>query len=101
MSGTASPIQHYRAEKAGELIIQPLDIMTLIYHRRSGITHIVADPVPQILEIMKQDIVTAGDVMQRLTDIFDLENRPDSGAVISERLKELSLLGLVEMIDAP
>lgn len=93
-------IRRYCAEKSDQLIIEPLDIMTLIYHRRSGITHIVADPVPQILEVMKADIVSAGEVTRRLAEIFDLASGSDNAAVISERLEELSALGLVERTDA-
>jgi hypothetical protein len=56
MTGTTAPIQ-YRAEPANERIIMPLDAMTLIYQRRSGITHIVAEPVPEILAAMGEDVV--------------------------------------------
>ena len=45
-------ITSYKAEPALDRIVHSLDMMTLIYQRRSGITHIVADPVPQILDVM-------------------------------------------------
>ena len=49
MTGPQSPT--YRAEPVDQLLVEPLDAMTLIYQRRSGITHIVAEPVPEILMV--------------------------------------------------
>jgi PqqD family protein of HPr-rel-A system len=101
MLGDISPERHYRAEKAQDIIVRPLDVMTLIYQRRSGITHIVADPVPQILEVMDADTVTAAQTAERLTAEFELGSGADDiVAVIADRLEELAALGLVEVVDA-
>lgn len=85
----------YRAEDADALIIQPLDAVTLIYHRRSGITHIVAEPTPQILAAMGDGSMTAKAVTQKLSEDYDLGDTAEAQAVVSDRLEELAQLGLV------
>ena len=55
----AEPQTLYKAESADARIVEPLDMMTLIYQRRSGITHMVGEPVPQMLEAMGNDSVDA------------------------------------------
>jgi PqqD family protein of HPr-rel-A system len=97
MTGTTAPIQ-YRAEPANERIIMPLDAMTLIYQRRSGITHIVAEPVPEILAAMGENIVDAPLLAARLGAQFDLGDRIEAKAIITARLEELAALGLVEAV---
>ncbi|MEE9433343.1 MAG: HPr-rel-A system PqqD family peptide chaperone [Sphingorhabdus sp.] len=99
MSGDASII--YRAEPEEARIIQPLDAMTLIYQRRSGITHIVAEPVPEILAAMGDDAITAQRLAVKLAESFDLGSEGDAIAVIAERLAELAGLGLVEQVSPP
>lgn len=92
----AGPQAHrYRAEPADQLRVEPLDAMTLIYQRRSGITHIVAEPIPEILAAMGDDIVSADEVAARLARTFDLD-AADAVDVVAARLDELAQLGLVE-----
>jgi PqqD family protein of HPr-rel-A system len=93
MAGPQSPT--YKAEEADQLLVEPLDAMTLIYQRRSGITHIVAEPVPEILAIMGNDRLSAEDVATRLASTFELD-AADAIAIIAARLEELAQLGLVE-----
>lgn len=88
----------YRAEPADQRLVEPLDIMTLIYQRRSGITHMVGEPVPQMLAAMGDDAVDAAMLAERLRKKFDLGETADAVAVLSERLEELAELGLVERI---
>ncbi len=97
MTGPQSPT--YRAEPADQLLVEPLDAMTLIYQRRSGITHIVAEPVPEILMVMGGDTLTADAVAQRLASAFDLDSA-DAAEIIAARLEELAMLGLVERTHA-
>lgn len=89
----------YKAETAGRLLVERLDAMTLIYQRRSGITHIVAEPVPEILAAMGEDALTADAVAQRLASEFDLDSA-DAAEIVAARLEELAMLGLVERIRA-
>jgi PqqD family protein of HPr-rel-A system len=88
----------YRAEPTDALIIEPLDLLTLIYQRRSGITHMVSEPVPQMLSAMGADAVDAATLTQRLSADFDVGEGDAAIAVIAERLEELADLGLVERI---
>ena len=44
--------QKYRAPPKDDLVWHDLDSMTLLYHRPSGITHLLADPAPAIIEVM-------------------------------------------------
>ncbi len=80
-------------------MVEPLDAMTLIYQRRSGITHIVAEPVPEILTAMGGDSLDAAEVATRLAAQFDLETA-DAEAIVASRLEELAALGLVERVRA-
>lgn len=97
MAGPQSP--KYKAEPADQILVEPLDAMTLIYQRRSGITHIVAEPVPEILAAMGEDTLSAAEVASRLAAQFDFETA-DAEAVVASRLEELAALGLVEPIHA-
>ncbi len=94
----ANPKTLYQAEPADARIVEPLDMMTLIYQRRSGITHMVGEPVPQMLEAMGSDAVDAAMLAELLAKTFDLGEAADAVAVLSERLEELAELGLVERI---
>lgn len=85
----------YQAEPADQLVVEPLDAMTLIYHRRSGITHMVAEPVPEILAAMDGDCLTVAFVVERLSAHFDLGDPIEAATVVAARLEELAELGLV------
>lgn len=43
----------YTAIPATDLIVRPLADITLVYHRPSGQTHMVASPVPEILAALE------------------------------------------------
>ena len=92
------PTALYIAEPADQRLIEPLDAMTLIYQRRSGITHMVAEPVPEILAAMGSDAVSAAILVVRLSAQFDLGDASEAEAVIEARLLELAELGLVERV---
>lgn len=94
----AAPTTYLRDENA-QLIIEPLDAMTVIYHRRSGITHIVAEPVPQILACMGATPNTVADVARRLAADFDIDEI-EVEVIIAARLEEMADLGLVERVGA-
>jgi PqqD family protein of HPr-rel-A system len=88
----------YKAEPADQRLVEPLDAMTLIYQRRSGITHMVAEPVPEMLEAMGDDVVDAATLVVRLAARFDLGDADDAEGVLAARLEELAELGLVERV---
>jgi len=83
----------YRAASADELRIMPLDALTLIYHRASGITHLVAPPVPEIIDTLAGSPMTAAALLDRLAERFALVD-PDPQSLVA-RLDELAAAGLV------
>lgn len=90
----------YKAEDDDQMVIEPLDVITLIYQRRSGITHMVAEPVPEMLAAMGNDEIDAAALLERLSALFDLGEASEAVAVITARLEELADLGLVNRIAA-
>lgn len=75
------------------LRIVPIDAMTLIYHRASGQTHVVAPPVPELIEVMDETPCDVATLLARLAERFDLGD-PDEAA-LAARLDELADVGLV------
>ena len=86
----------YRAAPAATLRIVPLDALTLIYHRASGITHVVDSPVPELLETLNNQSLTLSETLAALAAAHDLID-PDVSA-LAARLDELVAAGLVEAI---
>lgn len=84
----------YRAAPPATLRIVALDELTLIYHRASGQTHVVAAPVPELIEALGTDALTIPALLERLSTTFDLAD-PDPAA-LADRLEELADIGLVE-----
>jgi PqqD family protein of HPr-rel-A system len=73
-----------------------LDSLTALYDRRSGQTHLLAAPLPEILSVLDAGPATTADLLARLAGAFDLEAAgEDPAAVLDARLAELAALGLV------
>ena len=84
----------YRAPPAEALLIAELDAFTAIFHRPSGITHLLASPAPEILEVLAEaplDLVT---LLARLAERFDLADA--DGDALAARVEELAVAGLIE-----
>ncbi|GAA0469795.1 hypothetical protein GCM10009096_08400 [Parasphingorhabdus litoris] len=90
--------QLYRVTAPDGLIQLPLDSMMLIFQKSSGITHMVADPVPAILNVMGDDALSADDIAIRLSASYELEGSGDAADIVLARLVELRSLGLVEQV---
>ncbi len=73
-----------------------LDGLSAIYHRTSGATHVVAEPVPQIFKAFGNDTLTLAELLTRLGADYDLADDVE-GALIA-RLDELVTLGLVTQL---
>ena len=84
----------YRAAPTDALRVVPLDDFTLIFHRPSGLSHLVTAPAPEILELLGQERLTRGALMARLGERFELADA--SVEALDARLGELIATGLVE-----
>lgn len=86
----------YRAAPAATLRIVPLDVLTLVYHRASGITHVVDSPVLELLKVLEDQELDISQTLAALAAEHDLID-PDRDA-LAARLDELVAAGLVEAV---
>lgn len=83
----------YAAEPPAQLRTVVLDSLTVLYHRCSGQTHIVSEPLPEILAALAAEPLTVDGLLDRLSAQADVA--PDREA-LAARLAELEDIGLVE-----
>ncbi|RIA46844.1 PqqD family protein of HPr-rel-A system [Hephaestia caeni] len=81
----------YARVPAAEIVSVALDDFTALYHRASGITHLVTSPVPELLDVLEEAPLGLGEIAARLAAVFEVEDE-DALAV---RLDELVAAGLV------
>ena len=84
----------YRAAPPDSLIVVPVDLLTAIYHRASGQTHLMASPAPEILEALAEAPLDAAALLGKLRAAYDLGDA--DLAALTARLDELVETGLVE-----
>lgn len=84
----------YRAAPPDSLIVMPVDLLTAIYHRASGQTHLMASPAPEILEALAEAPLDAAALLAKLRADYDLIDADP--AALTARLDELVETGLVE-----
>ena len=82
----------FAADPPDHLRIVPLDALTAIYHRPSGQTHIVSEPMPEILAALGVGPMTAEQLLARLSETADIFADPEA---LLARLAELEAIGLV------
>ncbi|HEX8222835.1 MAG TPA: HPr-rel-A system PqqD family peptide chaperone [Allosphingosinicella sp.] len=90
----------YAADPPGTLRFVELEGLTLLYHRRSGLTHILAPPAPQILAALAAGPADAAAIVERIGADFEVE-ADDPAAAIAARLAELEAAGLVWRTGSP
>lgn len=73
----------------------PLDGLTALYHRASGATNLLAEPMPQILAALGGDRLTIDALMTALIAQHDIATDLHARAALVARLEELSALGIV------
>jgi PqqD family protein of HPr-rel-A system len=91
----------YCAPPSSALLHEPLDAFTAVFHRPSGITHLLVAPAPEILAALAPDGLTHDALLERLTSDYDLAD-PDADcprAALEARLGELVAAGLVTQQD--
>ena len=92
----------YAALPASALKRVSLGGLEAIYHLPSGITHLLAEPVPDLLDMLERQgpgrFVTPEELLLLIGERFDIEADDPAElpqAVLAERLDELAALGLV------
>lgn len=86
----------YCRVRDGDNIQRELDGLTLLYHRPSGLTHMLASPLPEILDALDDTPVTAAGLLKRLSVHYDLGGEGDALEELVAHLEELTALGLTE-----
>jgi PqqD family protein of HPr-rel-A system len=84
----------YIADPPEQMRAVELDGLTALYHRPSGLTHILAPPAPQILDALAGNPADAAEIIARIAADFELEAE-DPASAIGSRLAELEAAGLV------
>ena len=83
----------YRMARAEALSMVHLDSFMAVFHRSSGLTHLLAAPAPEIMATLGEAGLTRNALAEKLVADFDLEDLDD--AALTERLDELVACGLV------
>ena len=94
----AAPL--YAADPPETLRTVELEGLALLYHRRSGLTHFLAPPAPQILAALAAGPASAAQIAARIGKMFEIES-DDPVAAIDARLAELEAAGLVWQQEFP
>ena len=82
----------YAADPPAARLTVALDALVAIYHRRSGTTHLLASPAPELLDALGDGAADADELLVRLARRFEL---PDAAAeAIEARMEELVSAGL-------
>jgi PqqD family protein of HPr-rel-A system len=71
---------------------------TLLFHRPSGITHILATPAPEMIDALAEGPADAGEIVERLAARHGIEDPDEAEAVVAARLAELEAAGLVRRL---
>ncbi|NYD89298.1 HPr-rel-A system PqqD family peptide chaperone [Sphingomonas melonis] len=86
----------YRAPTDAALLTAELDAFTAVFHRPSGITHLLVSPAPEIVALLADAPLDLDTLLVRLGERFDLADA-DRDALVA-RLDELVAAGLVEAL---
>ena len=81
----------YRAAAPSSLLTAELPPFSAVYHRASGVTHLLVEPAPEILAALADGPLTLEEVRARLAASFELVD----GGALEARLGELVEAGLV------
>ena len=87
------PDRLYRTARPEHLRIAHLDSLMAVYHRSSGITHLITAPAPEILATLGEAGMTFAALRETLASEYELGDLDD--AALAARLGELVAAGLV------
>ncbi len=82
----------YAADPPSARVAVELDALVAVYHRPSGVTHLLAAPSPELLDVLADGPADAATLRDRLAALYDLEG--DGTATIAARMDELVVAGL-------
>jgi PqqD family protein of HPr-rel-A system len=82
----------YVAERADQVRRVELDGLTALFHVPSGMTHLLAPPAPQILDVTANSPADAAEILRRMSMKFEIDGGEEA---ILARLAELETSGLV------
>ncbi len=85
----------WRADPPAARRLIALDGLSLIYHRPSGMTHVVAPPVPEILDALAEGPADVPAIVARLGQRFDIADAAGADEAVAARMAELVERGLV------
>ena len=85
----------YRAEPYSAHAVVATNDMALLFHRASGETHLLAEPMPDILTLLGDAPDTIDGLAIRLCDRLGVLVDEESRTVVAHRLGELEAVGLV------
>ncbi|MEO9131068.1 MAG: HPr-rel-A system PqqD family peptide chaperone [Sphingomonas sp.] len=85
----------FRMARAEDVRIAHLDSFMAVYHRSSGITHLITAPAPEILATLGEAGMTFTGLRDTLADAYELGDLDD--AALTARLDELVAAGLVSI----
>ncbi len=88
----AGPV--YIADPSEAVRAFELDGLIALFHRPSGMTHILAAPAPQILAALAEAPGDAAAIVERMAEAFEILAE-DKEAAIEARLAELEAAGLL------
>ena len=77
------------------LRIAHLDSFLAVYHRSSGITHLITAPAPEIMAVLGEAGMTFAALTERLAADYELGDT--DAAALAARLDELVAAGLVSV----
>ncbi len=77
-----------------QIRIVSFDGLTAIYHRRSGQTHILSEPLPEILSALGNSPMTRDMLFARLSADAEIDVC-DASEALAARIDELEAIGLV------
>ncbi len=90
------PPPRFRAAAPETLLVEQLDVLTAVYHRASGITHLLAEPAPEIMAALAEGPLSLTALLARLGEAYTLSDADEHA--LAARLDELVAAGLVEAV---
>jgi PqqD family protein of HPr-rel-A system len=91
-------VLRYRADSTDGLVVTVLDSLTAIYHRPSGITHLIGEPIPQILEALGPEALSVAELLAKLGALHPVSAEGAAVSVLQSHLDTLISIGLVQRV---